>query len=104
MNSAYGPWKTAAWFGLMVDQAEELAAMLGPNDPLVMKLWSQILVDKGPDLCMDDTIIGHPARKAFIASLQATKSVSVEGPKASTQRWWSWSRSFSEWDPEHHSR
>lgn len=103
-NIAWGPWQKCAWWSALKEQASDLAANLGCDDPLLLAMWDKILIDRGHVLDQPEDIRGPAARAAFVRELQYSRAFATKGDKCSISRWHSWMLAHSSWDIECHTR
>ena len=104
MNIGYGPWMNSSWFAQMGEEAGHIACRAKEDDPVLMRLWDDIILDKrasSESLC--DSLTGKGGREEFLKSLLIAKPFTEKGPKASCSRWWSWCESQDFWDEQRHT-
>ena len=99
VNVAYGPWETKAWWHAMVGQANNLAKGLGPDDAWLLRVWPQIVADRG--LTDVPGAASRAARAAFLQDeLLASKGATIHGARIAPSKWMSLHKAWSEWDAE----
>lgn len=104
-NISYGPWQNCSWFHQMVDEAGVLSSRCGPSDPLLLKLWPEICLDR--HFCgqgIDNSLVGAAARSKYLKDLFLEKPFVIKGPKCAVARFWSWHEAYAAWDEFHHTK
>jgi hypothetical protein len=96
-NISFGPYGSCAWFQQLVHTAQKMRNALTPNDPLVLRYWPRILVERGHHYSTDQAKVGEQARQELIDNMDVNGIVSRKGQRCSKKQWWSFNRTFRAW-------
>lgn len=96
-NISFGPYSSCAWFHSLGQSAQNFAARLTPDDPLVLRYWPRIVLERGLSFETADDKVGYKARSDFVKGLDSSVVVSKKGQRTSKKQWWSFQRTFRAW-------
>ena len=82
-NISYGPWHNGMHFKLMVEGALEISVHMGPDDPILLRLWPRICKDFGWSQPHE---VDQETRFLYLKG-------SAETSLAVLRQWWQWHES-----------
>lgn len=103
-NLEKGPWESSDFFHQMTAQAARLVQLMDENHPLLLRFWDEMLRDAGHHRSTDDAIVGAPARRKYLETLLARKSVNSTGTRVAISKWNTWQQSMLSRDDDRHSK
>lgn len=96
-NLKYGPWQTSRFGEMIREAAEDIANNWSANDPLLLKMFPSILLDRGLD---PDAMNTTDHRNAFMRGLPNEQFIKKKPIKCSLSRFNSYSLAAQELDPD----
>ena len=100
VNISFGPWHGGGFFHMLTDMALDIVVGLDPDNPLLLKLWPKICLDRGWE---GQDYRTRESRTNWLRDLPLAPPFQRKGKKASMSRFFSVDRAFEAMDMYWHT-